>query len=186
VLENDDGTLYVRTPPEGLTVAEDRFANCRAGILAATPSIYSEKLKLPSTDEKVAFVEEYCHPYADPDPMMPVFYTAEEADVMGMLQSDMRTYIERRTSEWIINGKVDGLAVSWVNGESYIANYPELAMTNFHFDYTSDGTVIAMKKGEDELTAKVNEILEKGKNTEGLYQGWYDEAVALAESLGIN
>ncbi|MBE5807875.1 MAG: extracellular solute-binding protein [Clostridiales bacterium] len=107
VLENDDGTLYVRTPPEGLTVAEDRFANCRAGILAATPSIYSEKLKLPSTDEKVAFVEEYCHPYADPDPMMPVFYTAEEADVMGMLQSDMRTYIERRTSEWIINGKVD-------------------------------------------------------------------------------
>ena len=81
---------------------------------------------------------------------------------------------------------LDGLAVSWVNGESYIANYPELAMTNFHFDYTSDGTVIAMKKGEDELTAKVNEILEKGKNTEGLFQGWYDDAVALAESLGIN
>ena len=86
----------------------------------------------------------------------------------------------------VINGKVDGLAVSWVNGESYIANYPELAMTNFHFDYTSDGTVIAMKKGEDELTAKVNEILEKGRNTEGLFQGWYDDAVALAESLGIN
>jgi len=107
VLENADGTLYVRKPPEGMTVAEDRFANCRAGILAATVNMYKTRLKLPSTDEKVAFVEQYCHPFADPDPMMPVFYSAEEAEEMGILQSDLRTYIERRTSEWIINGKID-------------------------------------------------------------------------------
>lgn len=107
VLENPDGTLYVRKPPEGLTVAEDRFANCRAGILAATVDMYAKRLKLPSTDKKVAFVEEYCHPFADPDPMMPVFYTQEESEIMGMLQSDLSTYIQRRTSEWIINGKVD-------------------------------------------------------------------------------
>lgn len=107
VLENPDGTLYVRKPPEGLTVAEDRFANCRAGILAATVDMYANRLKLPSTDKKVAFVEEYCHPFADPDPMMPVFYTQEESETMGILQSDLRTYIERRTSEWIINGNVD-------------------------------------------------------------------------------
>jgi putative aldouronate transport system substrate-binding protein len=107
VLENPDGTLYVRKPPEGLTVAEDRFANCRAGILAATVDMYAKRLKLPSTDKKVAFVEEFCHPYADPDPMMPVFYTAEESEIMGILHNDIRTYIERRTSEWIINGNVD-------------------------------------------------------------------------------
>ncbi len=107
VLENTDGTLYVRKPPEGMTVAEDRFANCRAGILAATVNMYKTRLKLPSTDEKVAFVEQYCHPFADPDPMMPVFYSTEEAEEMGILQSDLRTYIERRTSEWIINGKID-------------------------------------------------------------------------------
>ncbi len=107
VLEKEDGTLYVRKPPEGLTVAEDRFANCRAGILAATVSMYENRLKLPSTDKKVAFVQEYGHPFADPDPMMPVFYTAEESETMGILQSDLRTYIERRTSEWIINGNVD-------------------------------------------------------------------------------
>lgn len=107
VLENDDGTLYVRTPPEGMSVAEDRFANCRAGILAATPSIYANRLKLPSTAEKVAFVEEYCHPYADPDPMMPVFYTAEEAEEIGTMVKEMNDFITGSTAKMIRDNNVD-------------------------------------------------------------------------------
>ncbi|MBP7402590.1 MAG: extracellular solute-binding protein [Clostridia bacterium] len=107
VLENADGTMYVRTPPEGMTVAEDRFSQCPAQILAMPPSAYKNILKLPSTDKKVAFVQTQCHPYADPDPMMPVYYSAEESNEMVQLQTDIRTYIERRLAQWIIDGKVE-------------------------------------------------------------------------------
>lgn len=107
VLEKEDGTLYVRTPPEGLSVAEDRFANCRAQILAATPSIYANTLKLPSTQEKVDFVEAYCHPFADPDPMLPVFYDAEEAEEIGAIFQEMRDYILGETAKWIRDNNVD-------------------------------------------------------------------------------
>jgi hypothetical protein len=36
-----------------------------------------------------------------------------------------------------------------------------------------------MKKGNDELTATVNELLAKAKAA-GLYEGWYAEALELA------
>lgn len=107
VIEAPDGTMSVRKPPEGMTVAEDRFSQCPAQILAMPPSAYKNILKLPSTDKKVAFVQTRCHPFADPDPMMPVYYSAEESSEMVQLQTDIRAYIERRMSEWIVNGKVE-------------------------------------------------------------------------------
>lgn len=107
LIEGEDGTLTVREPPEGLTVADDRFANCEAQLLAVTPKMYTERLKLPSTDKKVAFVEENVHPYADPDPMQPVYYSAEEATEMSQLQTDIQTYIDQKVSEWMTNGNID-------------------------------------------------------------------------------
>ena len=107
VLKNPDGTMYVRPAPAGMTVAEDRFSQCNAQILAMPPSVYKNILKLPSTDKKVAHVESKCHPFADPDPFMPVYYTGAESTDMIQLQTDIRAYIERKMSEWIINGKID-------------------------------------------------------------------------------
>ncbi|HEY5466608.1 MAG TPA: hypothetical protein VIL27_06200, partial [Clostridia bacterium] len=113
VLKNADGTLYVRPAPAGKTVAEDRFANCNAQTLAMMPSLYTDAKKLPgtlglpSTDAKVAAVVKYCTPFSDPDPMMPVYYTDAEATDMLTLQVDIRAYIERKMSEWIMNGKID-------------------------------------------------------------------------------
>ena len=57
-------------------------------------------------------------------------------------------------------------------------------MAEFMFDYTSGGNVIAMKKGEDELAAAVNGIIEE-VNEKGYYGQWKEEAIALADSLGI-
>ena len=101
------GTLYVREPPEGLTVAEDRFANCRAQILAMPESVYRNRLKLPSTDKKVAFIDSFMDKLSDPEPFQPVYYSTEEADEMTQLQLDMQQYIDRRVSEWIMNGKIE-------------------------------------------------------------------------------
>jgi putative aldouronate transport system substrate-binding protein len=108
VLENPDGTLYVRTPPDGLSVGQDRFANCRAGgLFGMTVNVYRTRLKLPSTDEKVQFLDGFLDQLSEKTPMMPVYYTGEESTEMAQLQTDMLQYIERRACEWIMNGKVE-------------------------------------------------------------------------------
>ncbi len=107
VLENPDGTLSVRKPPEGKSVAEDRFSNCNAGILAMPASAYTNKLKLPSTDEKVNFINTFMDQLKDKEPFPPVFYTSEEANEMNKLQTDIFNLIESKASQWILNGNID-------------------------------------------------------------------------------
>lgn len=84
----------------------------------------------------------------------------------------------------LTTGKIDALAVSGDNGESLVKTYPEVAMAEFMFDYSSDGNVIGVKKGEDELLAAINEVLAEVNET-GLYEDWKADAKALADSLGI-
>jgi len=85
----------------------------------------------------------------------------------------------------LTSGKVNAVAVSKANGESFAKNYPEIAVAEFMFDFTDDGNVVGTKKGESELIAKVNELIDKAE-AEGLLQKWYDEAKELADSQGIN
>ena len=84
----------------------------------------------------------------------------------------------------LITGKADALAVSYDNGEMLMKSYPEIAMTEFKFDHSDEGNVIAVKKGEDELLEALNGIIAE-VNESGLYSQWTEEARALAESLGI-
>lgn len=84
----------------------------------------------------------------------------------------------------LTTGKADALAVSYDNGEMLMKSYPEIAMTEFKFDHSDEGNVIAVKKGEDELLEALNGIIAE-VNESGLYSQWTEEARALAESLGI-
>lgn len=52
------------------------------------------------------------------------------------------------------------------------------------FEYSSEGNVAAVKKGETELIEAVNEIIDE-VNELGLYEQWKDEATELAKSLGL-
>lgn len=81
----------------------------------------------------------------------------------------------------VINGKVDALCVAKSNGEAFIANYPELALSDFRFTVEDEGNVVLIAKGEKELLKKVNEILAKAYE-KGYYKSWYDEAVAMSKS----
>ena len=84
----------------------------------------------------------------------------------------------------LTTGKADALAVSYDNGEMLMKSYPEIAMTEFKFDHSDEGNVIAVKKGEDELLEALNGIIAE-VNESGLYSQWTEEARALEESLGI-
>ena len=84
----------------------------------------------------------------------------------------------------LTTGKIDALAVSGENGISLSQSYPEVAMADFMFEYESDGNVVAVKKGNEELLAAVNEVIDE-VNENGLYEVWKADAMELANSLGI-
>lgn len=84
----------------------------------------------------------------------------------------------------LTTGKIDALAVADGVGESFAKNYPEITMAEYYFDYESQGNVVAVTKGQDELLAEVNKIIDDVME-KGLYKQWYDEALEQANSLGL-
>lgn len=78
-------------------------------------------------------------------------------------------------------GDFDAIAVAQGNGEAIAANNPDVAVTEFLFDVADESAnnLILLQKGNDELTAQVNEILAKAYAA-GLYGEWYAEAEELA------
>lgn len=82
----------------------------------------------------------------------------------------------------VMSGKADGVALATVVADNYVANYPELALCESYFDYTSLGVVMAAPKGSGELIGAVNGIIAQMEK-EGLYLKWMEEAVELSASL---
>ena len=81
-------------------------------------------------------------------------------------------------------GKIDALAYDLSNAELLLESHDGIETTDFMFEYSSEGNVAAVKKGETELIEAVNEIIEE-VNELGLYDQWKDEATELAKSLGL-
>ena len=114
----------------------------------------------------------------------------------GALQQNLvTTQLPDATMETIINindaimmlqtGKVDAVAVATSVGESYVENYPELVMCDWHFEMEDEGNVVAVTKGQDELLAEINKAVDSCME-QGLYKQWYDECTELAKSLGLD
>lgn len=111
----------------------------------------------------------------------------QQSLVAGQLPSDIQFQPITAITDGVLmltTGKADAVAVSYDNGEMLMKSYPEIAMTEFKFDHSDEGNVIAVKKGEDELLEAINEIIAE-VNESGIYSQWTEEARALAESLGI-
>ena len=83
------------------------------------------------------------------------------------------------------NGDFDVMAVADGNADAIIANNPDIIKAGFEFTVTSDeeNNVIMLKKGNDTLTAKVNELLAKAYDA-GYYGDWYAQAKELA-GIGV-
>ena len=85
------------------------------------------------------------------------------------------------------NGNIAGLVVDQAVGESLVANSNgELEVSNFEFsaEEASFGKSVVIAKGDEDLVAAVNEVVNK-VTSDGSYQAAYDEAVALAATLGM-
>lgn len=79
------------------------------------------------------------------------------------------------------SGKVDAIALASVVADQYILNYPELAILEEKFVYESMGTVAGVVKGEPELLAAINAIVEEAEAS-GKYAQWRAAAQELASS----
>ena len=85
------------------------------------------------------------------------------------------------------NGNIAGLVVDQAVGESLIAtSNGGLEVANFEFtaEEASFGKAAVIAKGNEDLVAAVNEVINK-VIADGSYQKAYDEAVELAASLGL-
>ena len=78
-------------------------------------------------------------------------------------------------------GDFVAMAVAEGNADAIIASNPDLVKSGFYFELTDDllDNLILLKKGNDELTVTVNELLAKAKAA-GYYETWYAEALELA------
>ena len=71
------------------------------------------------------------------------------------------------------------MAVATGNADAIIASHPEIIKSGFRFEITEKqiGNIILLRKGNDELTELVNNILKKA---EMYYETWYADARATA------
>ena len=72
-------------------------------------------------------------------------------------------------------GRVDALAVPKTVYDSVLAENDDLEVAEFAFDFEG-GNYIASVKGEEALTAKIQEMIDQ-INAEGLYQQWVDQVL---------
>jgi polar amino acid transport system substrate-binding protein len=79
----------------------------------------------------------------------------------------------------LLQGEFDCIAVADGNADAIIASHPEIIKSGFRFEITEKqiGNIILLRKGSDELTELVNNILKKA---EMYYETWYADARATA------
>ncbi len=84
----------------------------------------------------------------------------------------------------LATGKVDGVASDLTVAQQYCDNYPDLQISDFRFEYETEGQRVLVPKGEDELLEAINEIIAE-VNESGIYAQWLEESTELATSLGL-
>ena len=86
-------------------------------------------------------------------------------------------------------GRADAMAAALKMAELYMESNPEcglMILPDFYFtvDLNTQGTRIGLPLGEDELTDRVNEIIDKVIEQD-LYNQWYEEYKEYAKKLGL-
>lgn len=82
------------------------------------------------------------------------------------------------------SNKIDALACSGEQADIYVSKNDGIALADWAFDYTSEGNIALIMKGETELVEEINKAIAE-VNEQGLYQQWKEEATELALSLGL-
>ena len=87
----------------------------------------------------------------------------------------------------VAEGKADACACDINNGQLYAEANGGLAIAPFRFvvDESTQGTRVGIPKGEDELTAFIDQCIDELR-AEGTIDKWYDEYSDYARTLGVD
>ena len=83
-------------------------------------------------------------------------------------------------------GNIAALVVDSAVADALIKSNPDLALADFEFDpnEVNYGKAAVIAKGNEDFVAAVNEVITK-VTSDGSFQKAYDDAVALADSMGL-
>lgn len=87
-------------------------------------------------------------------------------------------------------GRADAVAAALKMAQLYLDSNPDCGLCildDFYFtvDESTQGTRIGIPKGEEELTARVNSIIDEVIEQD-LYNGWYEEYRTYAKTIGLD
>ena len=86
----------------------------------------------------------------------------------------------------VINGNIAGIVVDGAVAEGLVANNEQLVIADYDFsgEDIDVGKAAVLQKGNDDLMAVVNEVMDE-VIADGSFEAAYEDAVALSKTLGI-
>ena len=105
-----------------------------------------------------------------------------QADLLAEKCTDAQAVLLSKVPDIIlelVNGKIEGAFIETAVLENYIKNYPDVMMM-CEVPYDSEGSAVAIKKGNDDLTAVVNDVIAK-VTADGSMDQWVAEANELSD-----
>ena len=108
--ETEDGKYRQMDPPEGIlldTMIHD-YSPGNSGVFAITQTII-DKFELNENLQERKELDEFYAPYNVPlENMYPnVFFTEDEIEEIGILQTDIDAYVLQKYAQWIVEGGVE-------------------------------------------------------------------------------
>lgn len=108
--ETEDGMYRQMDPPEGMlldTMIHD-YSPGNSGVFAITQPMI-DKFELNENLQERKELDEFYAPYNVPlDDMYPnVFFTEDEIEEIGVLQTDIDAYVLQKYAQWIVEGGVE-------------------------------------------------------------------------------
>jgi hypothetical protein len=100
---------------------------------------------------------------------------------IGLKKKAHRSFLVSDGIERLRSGDFVAIALAEGNADAIIASNPDLCKSGFYFELTVDllDNLILLQKGNDELTAAVNDLLAQAEEA-GHYEKWYAEALEMA------
>jgi len=105
--ENEDGLLVLKDPPEGMNATQWKASVSPFHAAFSIPaSSWENIIYSPLEASMNEFIKEYWDTYARKGFPL-VYYSQDESEEFALINTDLITLIERKASEWIMNGKID-------------------------------------------------------------------------------
>ncbi len=135
--DNADGTIELICP-EGVSFDEHKHSESLAnsGIKMVTrDTIDKFSYKEGDPTKQKLDDQQYYAPFFPQDILPDMYFTAEQQEELAVLATDILTYVDKKTAEWIDNGKIDAEWDEYINRlnsmglEKYIQIYNDAYAT---------------------------------------------------------